>query len=688
MLRSLVWKSFPKDLRAELRLITWTFLNRELPNTFVRARGRRMRTRIAVASTVATVGTWRRLALWLTGRGVQTLANCDRDQLGQYAAHLGQTHTRRVSMSHALTALTRLWAFDQLSTRPVGIARPPWDEDGLDDYLPAASPHGAENAREPLAADVMGPLLVWALRLTEDWADDIIAARAEKARLEAATRNPDAGPAAERALNTYLEHLLASGTPPPSTSWRGTRRVARTYIAGTIGASQRQINRALRRYKLGELVTARPGPCPLDVPVTGRINGKPWRTAVDFTEADSLLRHLVTASFVICAHLTGARPQEVLAMRSGCCPDPEPGQSRPILRIHSADIAEETGNGSDSEEEQDEVPHLLIRSRHFKTATDPDSGHYLPGGAERSVPWVAITPVVNAIRMLERLVPDGALLFDAPTHDPLRARTRSGSLGSSAIRSRIDDFVTWANSEASRHGLPGQRIPADPHGRIGTARFRRTLAWHIARRPGGLVALAIQYGHLRTALDTDEAGRYGTRSRSGIHRLVDIETALATADTAADLTERFHDGEGISGPAARQALLRATTGPLFQGGLVKRDFPVKHELARRHLARDGGVLYDNPHALLLCLYRRDRALCRHDDQLTAPVLDRCVPGCGNIVRTDQQAVALRQRAEQLEHKAGLLPEPIGERLYVNATRLRTWADDHDRTRITTEEDSA
>ncbi|MFF2517635.1 hypothetical protein [Streptomyces sp. NPDC058086] len=280
---------------------------------------------------------------------------------------------------------------------------------------------------------------------------------------------------------------------------------------------------------------------------------------------------------------------------------------------------------------------------------------------------------------------DGALLFDAAAHDPFRARTRSGSLGSSAIRNRIDDLVTWANTEASRHGLPGQTIPADPHGRIGTARFRRTLAWHIARRPGGLVALAIQYGHLRTALDTDEAGRYGTRSRGGIHRLVDIETALATADTAADLTERFHDGEGISGPAARQALLRATTGPLFQGGLVKRDFPVKHELARRHLARDGGVLYDNPHALLLCLYRRDRALCRNDEQLTAPVLDRCVPGCGNVVRTDQQAAALRQRAEQLERKAGLFPEPIGERLHVNATRLRTWADDHDRTRITTEE---
>ncbi|MFE2729239.1 hypothetical protein [Kitasatospora sp. NPDC059327] len=30
-------------------------------------------------------------------------------------------------------------------------------------------------------------------------------------------------------------------------------------------------------------------------------------------------------------------------------------------------------------------------------------------------------------------------------------------------------------------------IPPDPHGRITSARFRRILAWHIARLPGGLV---------------------------------------------------------------------------------------------------------------------------------------------------------------------------------------------------------
>src|SRR2546430_6356954 len=43
------------------------------------------------------------------------------------------------SVLKILVPLTRLWAFDQLSARPNGIARPPWDELGVDDYLPAAT---------------------------------------------------------------------------------------------------------------------------------------------------------------------------------------------------------------------------------------------------------------------------------------------------------------------------------------------------------------------------------------------------------------------------------------------------------------------------------------------------------------------------------------------------------------------
>jgi hypothetical protein len=65
-----------------------------------------------------------------------------------------------------------------------------------------------------------------------------------------------------------------------------------------------------------------------------------------------------------------------------------------------------------------------------------------------------------------------------------------------------------------------------------------------------------------------------------------------------------------------------------------------------------------------------------------PSLDHCVPRCGNIVRTDQHAIQLRDRADVLDTRAAHAPYPVAERLRANATKLRDWADAHDRTRLT------
>jgi hypothetical protein len=129
---------------------------------------------------------------------------------------------------------------------------------------------------------------------------------------------------------------------------------------------------------------------------------------------------------------------------------------------------------------------------------------------------------------------------------------------------RIERFATWASAQAERLERPQETVPADPHRAIGTERFRRTLAWHIARRPGGLVALAIQYGHMRTVVG---AG-YASRSRDGIHDLLDIETARATVDTLATLNADLIEGVGISGPAARRAINAAAHAPEFIGTVM------------------------------------------------------------------------------------------------------------------------
>ncbi len=111
-------------------------------------------------------------------------------------------------------------------------------------------------------------------------------------------------------------------------------------------------------------------------------------------------------------------------------------------------------------------------------------------------------------------------------------------------------------------------VPADPHGNLVLSRLRRILAWHIARRPGGLVTLAIQYGHMRTALDARTSTGYGDRGRRGFHGELDVETALAAAQTAVRLRDTAAAGEKISGPAARRALIGATSIPGFEGALT------------------------------------------------------------------------------------------------------------------------
>jgi integrase len=646
------WATWPAAFGEEMRLAVWNLINGQLRPTFLLEHHNGMRGRPSAGEIYGTVMTWRLLTRWLDGRGIRVLAGGDAAVLHDYGQHLRGSGRGRSAVAKILGALTRLWALDQVSARPSGIARPPWEESGTGEYLPAAMTGSCgENATEPIAEQTMGPLLTWAIRLVEDLSGDILAAWAERQRIAGIASTTSTGTSAGRAaLKAYLVPLIAGQAPLPA-AFKGDKPfLARDYIAGVTGASPGQVDWIAKREGLAAAAALRPGPCPLDIPVTGQIAGKPWRAALDFHEAPVLMRHLGTAAYIVCGYLTGARPGEILALRTGCCPDPA------------------AGPGGQAERH-------LIRGLEFKNATDQD-GNHAPCGAERDSPWVAITPVVNAIRVLERMVPDGHLLFSHDAHD-LRNTPGTGSLKHDTLRDRIEEFTGWANREAARHHLTGQAIPADPHGPISLARFRRSLAWHIARRPNGLVALAIQYGHMRTAFGQRVTEGYASRSRDGIHALIDLETARATADTLATLHDDLANGEGISGPAARRVIRAAATVSRFAGA------PITLDSARKLLKNQDAMVYDNPHALVLCHYKRDRALCHRDGVKDTPSLDHCVPGCGNIARTDQQAAGLRERALALETRAAHLPQPAGDRLRGTVARLRDQADKHDRTRITT-----
>jgi hypothetical protein len=169
---------------------------------------------------------------------------------------------------------------------------------------------------------------------------------------------------------------------------------------------------------------------------------------------------------------------------------------------------------------------------------------------------------------------------------------------------------------------------------------------------------------------------------AALHGLLDVETALAAADTAAHLRDRLAAGEKISGPAARRALTGAATAPRFDGRLVPTQFARK---AATYLAKDGVVLFDNPNALLICVFKHDTALCVPDPDANAPRQYACQPGCGNAIRTDTNAGGLRTKADHRDVQADHSPGPLGTRLRRDAARLRALADAHHATARTAEE---
>jgi hypothetical protein len=109
----------------------------------------------------------------------------------------------------------------------------------------------------------MGPMLVWAIRMVDDFADDILAAWEENRRLVAAALTNGATQAGKEALDALLIPLITDGKPLPTTSTRGHVSLARYYVGGLTGASKGHIQAFVRRHGLKELAPQHPGPCPI-----------------------------------------------------------------------------------------------------------------------------------------------------------------------------------------------------------------------------------------------------------------------------------------------------------------------------------------------------------------------------------------------------------------------------------------
>ena len=648
------WAAFPETLRESFRRAGWALVNLPTPAALLH-RAATARVEWPAPGTMAQVFLgWRRFAGWLADHSVTSLNEVDHDLLADYAAHVGRRSCSSAVAQDDLNAVTLLWGFAPHLPTMDRIPMPPWENEGVKHYL-ATDTTPNENTTPAIHPAVMSPLLIWSLRFL-DFADDIIAAWHEHQRILTRIQehpNPDA----TAALRAFLDTWIAEHGELPGGIARGRVGVAAQYLAGLFETSERHVKHEARKYRSNNVPVGLDAP--LATPVNGVIHGRQWMPHIHFHETSLLMTRLATAAMIVILYLSGVRPGEALELQVGCCPDPI-----------------DDGTGS---------IRYQLHGLFFKGARNRD-GTPARGGVPREVPWTVVPPVADAVRVLERIV-DGPMLF--PTNPPwltgICDRRRTGdAMTTSAANTRIASFIVWVNDYTARHGLDAERIPHDPDGDVVVMRFRRTIAWHIGRLPGGRIALALQYGHLRTSVVGEG---YSGRARQGLRRVLDIETARAMADYLDTVADNLQNGQGVSGPAADRMIQAARNARnRFEGKfLTPRQAEALLDEPEFHV-------YDNPNAFLTCNHDPTKALChpertRRNNRTLPPAIDRCDPACANIGRTDTHIAHLRREITELaEHVASpLTPVPLKERLKQRITALQRIADRHEHTKTTTEE---
>jgi integrase len=648
----------PDPFRETVKHYIWQVINHDDPQP----RSRTSR-RPSLSSVMRVLPRLTAFLHWLDAHGVSRIAEVTDEDLDRYAADVADAETTVRHKADLLVEVRRLWSYRTRLPEPMRLpASPPWGGESPSELLGGVL-RPRENRTPRIASDTMETLLMWCLRFVGDLSDDVITGYHDYLRLwerTAANRSRNRGYGGNRTTATEAEGPLraflrdhqrtAKGLPGRTTA-TGTRDVDWPHLCRLFDLSGNafQPGSSLRALvdqadlSIGE--NAR-----LDTPITGSLNGQPWRTnAIGYAEAPHLADLLRTACLAVVTYLTGMRAGEVLNLERGCV-------------------------------DHDPVTGLwLINGRQWKGVRD-HNGDKIPEGEQRPDPWVTIKQAADAVAVLERLHAQ-PLLFPSLLHPPrvtgMRSHTRPGQARSlREVPLDIANLINWVNAFCDANGTPDRRIPPDPRGSINSSRLRRTLAWHIVRRPRGLIAGAIQYGHLHVQLTLGYAGTYD----SGFPDEHAYEDWLYRLDRLSEDHRRLDNGEQVSGPAADSYRFRVKG---VRGAFAGRVLPTLKQ------ARDmvsNPLLQIYPGRAMTCVFDPAKALCQlrtgENDVRRTPDQDDCRPNCQNIAYTDRDVADLRDRAKQLREVTDdhLAPSIRNHRERAELDRIRAIIRQHDHRR--------
>ena len=198
-------------------------------------------------------------------------------------------------------------------------------------------------------------------------------------------------------------------------------------------------------------------------------------------------------------------------------------------------------------------------------------------------------------------------------------------------------FRDHVNQIAATGAVPIPAIP-DVEGvpwPLNSLQFRRTLAWHIANQPFGVVAGKIQYQHV--SVTTFEG--YAGQSESGFRSEIEAERQLQQMEDIVDRYEDYRNGVKATGPGAThiQRLFAEVQQELgdFPGHIVDRG------RVRAMLLHMGRTLY--PGLLNDCFFDPAVARCLKEVKSDRPLIAQCHPDrCPNSCITERHLPAWEQ----------------------------------------------
>lgn len=621
----LTFTAVPQPFRAVAKQLMYTMLSGTLPP------GER---RQSVSSIYRAFVDVRRFVHWLHANYPNTMVReVSPADLLNYQRYLLASSLTAGSRENARRAVGLLWRYRAHLTDPLTIE--PRHTRGW--ATPAGRP--GENATARIPEPVLGPLIAWALRFIDDFAPDILAARTYWLTYRSTTSNGRMGRnrGLPEALDAYLHEHLTSGRPLPGD--RGHVNLA--FINAVIGAAPRGGTHHILKEKIRKAATqVGVDNCSrLPTPITGTIDGQPWTQAITLRHpvyyVAYLTRHLHTACWIALAFFSGMRDAELKHLRRGCLTVRRDTDGHPY--------------------------RWTVRGTAFK-------GEPSPAGAPAT--WTIGAPAARAVAVLEGIAV-GDLLFTHPAN--ARSTTPRAVRTTASTNTHLASFAAWVNSYCA-HRARGDAIPL-VNGQpwvFSTRQFRRTLAWFIARQPGGSIAGAIQYRHLGIQMFEGYAGT----SDSGFRAEVEAEQALTRGEYLLSLIDG-HDHQTLTGPAADEAhqrLAQFAGHTRYQGAVITDPRQLKRLMRQKDPA-----IY--PGTFATCIYNANKALCHPSGgRATSPQVSHCQPlHCSNVALTPDNLDALRAEHHKIcanLDKGRALPPLVQHRLTQQLTQITEFLNRH------------